>query len=281
MNVLRGLRDRRFQVLFLGMWVCGSAGDSPASDASAGGAFYVPADPAYTIVDSATDSLRFTLTRTLRSDAAGHLVSKSSFVDPEGRVMDWHDFGNLEGPGWAANAVGGAWEIYTMGSFLHKPEWQGNALAVLDHILDLGFLNEQTGFIRGYRETTTGRFCLNYKHNSDWLCPGSMAKVAYQLLLFADDLGEGPRAKRMRTAALRCAEWIQHDLEAVPNGWFPRRVDPAGKVYRKSPEGGQDSLWQTSADGLFIVQLQAALTQRGLADYGQSVRDKSAVFVRS
>jgi hypothetical protein len=57
MNVLRCMCNRRFQVLFLGMWVCGSAGDSPASDASARGAFYVPADPAYTIVDSVKDSL--------------------------------------------------------------------------------------------------------------------------------------------------------------------------------------------------------------------------------
>ena len=40
--------------------------------------------------------------------------------------MGWHDFGNLEGPGWAANAVGGAYEIYTMGDFLHKPEWQSD-----------------------------------------------------------------------------------------------------------------------------------------------------------
>ena len=37
--------------------------------------------------------------------------------------MGWHDFGNLEGPGWAANAVGGAWEIYALGGFLHKTDW--------------------------------------------------------------------------------------------------------------------------------------------------------------
>jgi hypothetical protein len=34
---------------------------------------------------------------------------------------------------------------------------------------------------------------------------------------------------------------------------------PEGNIYRLSPEGGQDKFWQTSADGLFIVQLQAAL----------------------
>jgi hypothetical protein len=38
----------------------------------------------------------------------GHLRAKSSFVKPDGEIMHWHDFGDLEGPGWAANAVGGA-----------------------------------------------------------------------------------------------------------------------------------------------------------------------------
>jgi len=241
--------------------------------------FYLPADADYSIVDSVLDSLRFTLGKTLRADSRGHLVSISSFVDPEGQVMGWHDFGNLEGPGWAANAAGGAWEIYSWGAFLRKPEWQSNALAILDHVLNAGFLDEQTGFIRGYRETTTGKFCLNYKHNSDWFCPGSMAKVAYQLLLFADALGKDPRAKRMRTVAVKWAAWIDNHVEEVPNGWFPRRTDPSGKVYRKSPDGGQDSFWQTSADGLFILQLQAALTERKLADYRSTLRQKSKVFM--
>ena len=163
--------------------------------------FYVPENPKYTIVDSALDSIRFTLEKTLRRDERGHLVSISSFVDPDGKVMGWHDFGNLEGPGWAANAVGGAYEIYSLGEFLHKPEWQDKGLAILDHVLDGGFIDEKTGFIRGYRETTTGKFCLNYKHNSDWFCPGSMAKIGFQLLIFADRLGDDPRARRMRAAA--------------------------------------------------------------------------------
>ena len=70
--------------------------------------FYRPENPGYTILDSAIDSIVFTLTRTVRTNERGHLVSISSFVNPNGEVMGWHDFGNLEGPGWAANAVGGA-----------------------------------------------------------------------------------------------------------------------------------------------------------------------------
>lgn len=252
-----------------------------AADPSGARTFYLPADSSYTIVDSVKDSIRFTLDKTVQRDAKGNLVSISSFVDPEGKVMGWHDFGNLEGPGWAVNTVGGAWEIYNWGAFLGKPEWETNALAILDHVLDAGFLDEQTGFIRGYRETTTGKLCLNYKHNSDWFCPGSMAKVGFQLLLVSDELGKDPRAKRMRAMAVKCAEWIDKNVEAVPNNWYPRRADAAGKIYRKSPEGGQDPFWQTSADGLFIVQLQAALTQRRLANYRDSLRSKTAVFMKA
>jgi hypothetical protein len=241
--------------------------------------FYVPENPKYTVVGSTLDSIRFTLGKTLKRDDRGHLVSISSFVDPEAQVMGWHDFGNLEGPGWAANAVGGAWEIYRLGVFLEKPEWRSNAVAILDHVLEGGFLDERTGFIRGYRETTTGKFCLNYKHNSDWLCPGSMAKIAFQLLGLAGDLGDDPRARRMRAFAAATAAWVRDRVETVPNGWFPRRIDPEGRLYRKSPDGGNDTYWQTSADGLFIVQLNTALTAQKLADYRSAIRDKVAVFM--
>ena len=46
------------------------------------------------------------------------LRAKSSFVTPDGEVMHWHDFGDLEGPGWAANAVGGATLLYRWARYL-------------------------------------------------------------------------------------------------------------------------------------------------------------------
>lgn len=242
--------------------------------------FYVPENRAYTIVDSVRDSLRFTVDKTLSRGRCGHLVSISSFVNPQGEVMAWHDFGHLEGPGWAANAVGGAWEIWRWGRFLGETNRQTVALEVLDHVLDCGFLNEETGFIRGYRETTTGRMVLNYKHRSDWFCPGSMARIAFQLLSFADDLPQAdPRVPRMRQFAVKTAAWIDTHVEAVPNGWFPRRTTVDGRVYRRSPDGGEDPFWQTSADGLFIVQLHVALTQRKLARYRESIHSKLRVFM--
>lgn len=251
--------------------------DAKASQRS----FYVPENPKYTILASALDSIRFTLTKTVRRDERGHLVSISSFVDPEGKVMGWHDFGNLEGPGWAANAVGGAYEIWSLGRFLGKADWQAKALAILDHVLEGGFIDPKTGLIHGYRETTTGKLCLNYKHNRDWFCPGSTSKVAFQLLTFADALGDDPRAPRMRKAAVQWAKWLDQHLEAVPNGWVTRRCTPEGKVYRKTPEGGNEPFWQTSADGLFVLQLHAALTQRKLADYSAELKKRVAVFMRA
>ena len=237
--------------------------------------FYIPHNPSYTIVDSVIDSLRFTVDKTLTRCDCGHLRSISSFVDPDGEIIGWHEFGKLEGPGWAANAVGGAYELYIWGGFLGKRQWQDKALGVLDHVLEHGFIEEKTGLIRGYRNTDSGKISANYKQNSDWFCPGSMAKVAYQLLVFADELKEDPRAARMRQAAVRCASWLDKNLKPVPNGWFPRRCTLTGEVVKTSPrkDDKPDEYWQRSGDGLFILQLQTALTQRGLADYTAKITE--------
>ena len=66
-----------------------------------------------------------------------------------------------------------------------------------------------------------------------------------------DELGADRRAHRMRTAAVRAADWLQQNLEPVSNGWFTRRANPEGKIYRLSPDGGQDKFWQTSAGTSF------------------------------
>jgi hypothetical protein len=58
-----------------------------------------------------------------------------------------------------------SYRIYLLGAILHQPDWQKKALAILDHVLEAGFIATETGLIRGYRETTTGKICMNYKHN--------------------------------------------------------------------------------------------------------------------
>ena len=112
------------------------------------------------------------------------------------------------------------------------------------HVLEGGFIDARSGFIRGYRETTTGKFCLNYKHNSDWFCPGSMAKFAFQLLLFADDLG-AILARRADADAWPCVCRVdpEQNVEPVPMAGFragrPRAKLP--QVARRLP----GSFWQT------------------------------------
>ena len=240
--------------------------------------FYLPQDPSYTILDSARDSVRFAVERSL-VPYKQYLCCKSTFVDKFGDVMAWHDFGNLEGPGWAANAVGGAYEIYLFSKHIRDPCTADKAISLLDHVLEDGFIDYKTGFIVSYRDTATDSFCLNYKHNKDWFCPGSMAKVAFQLLIFSDIL-EGERKDKMRGIAAKTAEWIDASIKSTPNGWYPRRCRPTGEHYPKSPDGGDDPLFAKSADGLFIIQLFTALTQRGLADYTSRIREKIKVFIQ-
>jgi hypothetical protein len=240
--------------------------------------FYLPDDTSYTILDSVRDSVRFAVERTL-VPYKQYLCCKSTFVDKFGNVMAWHDFGNLEGPGWAANAVGGAYEIYLFAKHIRDPCTADKAVSLLDHVLEDGFIDYRTGFIISYRDTASGGFCLNYKHNNDWFCPGSMAKVAFQMLTFSDIL-EGERKDKMRSIAAKTAEWIDANVKPAPNGWYPRRCRPTGEHYPKSPDGGNDPLFAKSADGLFIIQLFTALTRRGLADCTGRIQEKIKVFMQ-
>ena len=100
-----------------------------------------------------------------------------------------------------------------------------------------------------------------------------MAKIAYQLLLFSDVLDE-PRKSVTQKIAIKTADWIHRNIKPTPNGWYPRRCKPTGEHFPQNAYGDGDILFEKSADGLFIVQLNAALTLRGLADYKEAVRQK-------
>jgi hypothetical protein len=238
--------------------------------------FYVPENPPYTIYQSAADSLRFTLTCCL-TNYLGATCATSSFVKPDGSIMDWHDFGPLEGPGWAANAVGGAYEILRWARFTEDKKMEATAISILKHVLENGFVDYSTGLIRGYRHTGRNEIVLNFKSNNDWFCPGSTAKVAVQMLLCSDQLPE--YRSWLESLALNYARWMDRNVEPLPNGWFPRRVTPEGKHYPHAAEGGDDRFFASSADGLFILQLWAELTDRRLADYREPLRKGLKAFM--
>ena len=241
--------------------------------------FYLPHNPEYSIVDSLHDSVRFA--RKCLVNYNDHLAQNATFVNADGTPMLWHDFGVLEGPGWASNAIGGARNLYFYGRIMGQPEVSRDGLCVLDHVLEDHFIDWETGFIKGYRHIPTDRRCLNYKSNDDWFCVGSMARMAYQLLSFASELATDTRAPRMRQAAVSCGQWIAQHLQMAPNGWVPRRSTPDGTPYRLNPEGSDDILFDCSADGIFLLDLWGALTQIGMADYHDRLRDLATCFADS
>jgi hypothetical protein len=240
--------------------------------------FYLPENPDYTIQESARDSVRFAHF-CLEPAAQGRWRARSSFVDPCGEIMHWHDFGDLEGPGWAANAVGGAYQLYAWGAHDQSPVLQSVALGLLDHVLLDGFVRED-GFVTGYRDTARNALCLNYKHNDDWFCPGAMARIGLQMLWAADQLDEtDARAARLRSAAQGVHEWLGQRVAPI-DGWYPRRCAPDGSPYSASPEGAVDPFFLGSADGLYIPWLGLALRQRGMEASEEAVRAALDTFVR-
>lgn len=199
----------------------------------------------------------------------------SSFVDYEGKIMLWHDFGPLEGPGWAANSLGGAYEFLLFSRCISDEPFERDALGLLHHSLNCGFLR-QDGFIIPYRHLPENRFCLNFKGNNDWFAPGSMARIALQMLWISDVLGED-----LSEDALRCANWIKDNVELAPNGWYPRRCCPDGSFYPyKAEEKFEDPISEISGDGSHIPFLFAELTLRGIADFKKEVEEKVELYIK-
>jgi hypothetical protein len=210
---------------------------------------------------SANASAHFAL-HCLESTPDGALRATSSFVDPDGEPMLWHDFGPLEGPGWAANAVGGAHLLYRWGSYLGDVGIQEQARCLVDHVLDAGFV-QPDGLIFPYWHSVERRFCLNYTHKDDWLCPGSLAKIGVQMLELARDLPE--RRAALSQTAHRLADWLAEHVPLLDSGWTPRRITVEGAIYPLSPHGDPDPIFEHSADGLFLLQLWALTGKPGLA----------------
>lgn len=231
----------------------------------------ISADPetSASLFASAQASTRFALACLEPAPTAG-LRSRSSFVDPTGQAMHWHDFGDLEGPGWAANALGGALLLYRWGRYLKDAgvETRQKAIQLVDHILEDGFVRPD-GLIWPYWDLARSRFCLNYTHTDAWLCPGSLALIGIQLIELADLMGEdegsSARAARLRQVANGLSAWLEAHVPLLANGWVPRRITLEGQAYPLSPNGGPDAIFDHSADGLYLLALWALTGHKDLA----------------
>lgn len=199
----------------------------------------------------------------------------SSFVDIEGKPVLWHDFAPLEGPGWAANSLGGAYELLLFSRYLKDTVMERDALGLFHHSLHCGFLRGD-GFIIPYRHLLENRFCLNFKGNDEWFAPGSMARIALQMLWISELLGES-----LEDYALRCAHWIRKNVEIAPNGWYPRRCRKDGSFYPfKAEEKTEDPIREISGDGSHIPFLFAELTLRDVGDFRREVREKVELYMK-
>lgn len=178
--------------------------------------------------------------------------------------MHWHEFGDLEGPGWAANAIGGAHLLYRWGTFLSDEAIKTSAIHLVKHVLEDNFI-QPDGFIWPYFDLAKNKFSLNYTHNDDWLSPGSLAKIGVQMLEFAADLGDIEPGRKLRQSAEKLSDWLETNVPLLPSGWVPRRITRQGKAYPLNPQGTPDTIYDHSADGLFLLQLWSLTGKYDLA----------------
>lgn len=189
------------------------------------------------------------------------LEAVSTFVDPERVPQLWHDFGPLVGPGWAANALGGARVLLDWSEFDGDRSVAAAAVGLIRGVLCGGY-RTGSGLVFGYRNRETGVRAHNFKGNLDWLTPGSQAKTALDALALADRAPDPERAGLL-DLAVGILDWIDRSVERG-GCWYPRRVRPDGRPYLYAAEGGDEPLPYGSAEALYIPWLRLEAARRGI-----------------
>ena len=241
--------------------------------------FYREASPQYSIIDSMNDSLRFTTRRCLDVHQ-GNLCATSTFVDPGGEPARWHYFGEIEGVGWACNAVGGAHELLCYARLFHDSRLAAIATSLLYHALEAGFFQDD-GTIRGYRHIPSNRLYYTYLHDDrydTWICPGANAQIALELLWASDEV-DGVLRDRLCERAVKIADWLIAHVPRCANGWYPRRCTPEGEPFTHSADGRKlDTQFDHSGAGAYLLWLWAELSARGLRDCRRELQRAVGVF---
>lgn len=216
------------------------------------------ADPVV-VLGSSRDSVRFALS-CLEAAPHGGLEAVSTFVDPDGVPQLWHDFGPLVGPGWAANALGGARILADWAAFAGDAKVGEAAAGLVEGVLAGGY-RVGDGPVFGYRNRQTGEYAHNFKGNRDWLTPGSQAKIGLDALAMADRLPE-PAGTELLALSGCILDWIDGAVERGER-WYPRRVAPDGAPFPRAAEGGDEPIPFGSAEALYIPWLRIQWARRG------------------
>ncbi|GIV16998.1 MAG: hypothetical protein KatS3mg022_2433 [Armatimonadota bacterium] len=228
--------------------------------------------------ESAEQSIRFALHCLTPCD--GHLRAISTFVNPQGEPQMWHDFGPLEGPGWAANSLGGASVLLRYGKTFGREDCTRAGNALIEHTL-AHFVDVHDRLQWLYRDVRSGTFYLNFKHNRDWFCPGSVARVVIQMLECAERTESPLLQERLIACAHATAHWLTAITPILPNGWFPRRITPQGEPYPYAAEGGNDPIFAESGDGTHLLWMWTELTRREIGEYRSHLRRGIEAFQRA
>lgn len=230
------------------------------------------------IQHSAEESVRFALH--CMTPCNGHLRATSTFVNPDGKPQLWHDFGPLEGPGWAANSLGGASVLLRYGKAVGREDCLRAGNALIEHTL-AHFVDADRRLQWLYRDVRDGAFYLNFKHNCDWFCPGSVARVILQMLECADRTEVPSLCTKLTECAYATAHWLTAITPSLANGWFPRRITPQGELHPYAAEGGDDPIFDMSGDGTHLLWMWAELARRGQDDYLQPLRRGIEAFLNA
>lgn len=228
------------------------------------------------IAHSAAESVRFALHSLVPCD--GHLRAVSSFVNPNGEAQLWHEFGPLEGPGWAANSLGGAAVLLRYGRANAREDCIQAGNALIEHTL-AHFVDREGKLVWLYRDVRDGAFYLNFRHNSDWFCPGSVARIVVQMLECADRTDIGVLKHQLMSCADSTSRWLTEITPILPNGWYPRRITPEGSLYPYAAEGGDDPIFAISGDGTHLLWMWTELTRRGMGDHREPLQQGIEAFL--
>jgi hypothetical protein len=251
-------------------------------------AFYLPEDPAYTIVQSALDTVRFLLHVSDRDEADERFcrsidaISDGQLIRYRGRFM--------EGVGYCADSIFGAHLLVRLGRITERPEFEAAGFSYLDHALAAGFFDDPALPVKLYRDTETGKLLDNLEDHDGYLEPGHIARVGTHLLRLAELDTDVARGARCREIAARTAALLM-GIDRCDNGWYPRRCTPDGRVmpFAANAFGPTDLAELTRIDpihdrsgaGVLALQLLAGVTRAGVHDASAVLREDVDAFVRA